>query len=407
MVIAVIGGGAAGMMAALTASAHPQQEVYLFERQSRVGRKLLATGNGRCNLSNHSISRDHYHGIQPDFTDFALQQFDVDKTLAFFKELGLFTTMDESGRIYPLSNSANSVVDVLRLTLENRPNVQLLCNAEVTQIRTGQTFTVITPETQIKADRVIVTAGGVAGSKLGGSMHGYNLLKGLGHSCTKLYPSLVQIKTDPTYPRSLKGVRTDGFVTLYADGKKIASELGEIQFTEFGISGPAVFRLSRYASPVRDSMEAVLNLMPNVPFSELEMALQQRQQQIPKLTTENLLTGMLHNRLGRTILRYAGYSLSQSIETLQPKDLSAIAAAIKNMRLPVTGVMGMDAAQVTAGGIRTEEFDPETLESRQIPGLYAAGEVLDIDGDCGGYNLQWAWSSGRLAGQLNSRRNTL
>ena len=406
MIIAIIGGGAAGMMAALTASQQPQQEIFLLERQARVGRKLLATGNGRCNLSNYAISRENYHGMEPEFSDYALAQFDVEQTLAFFRELGLFTVAEDSGRIYPFSNAANSVVDVLRLELETRPNVQILCGMEVTRIRPGAPFTLFTQTGSLTADRVIVTAGGIAGSKLGGTMSGYHLLKELGHSCTKLYPSLVQLQTDPTYPRSLKGVRAEGIVTLCAGGKKLARQQGEIQFTEFGISGPAVFALSRWASPPRPDMEAMLDLMPDLPQPQIVDALRRRQQQRGSRNAEDLLTGMLHNRLGRTLLRYAGCPLTKSIASLQPKELHAIASAVKQMHLPVTGVMGMDAAQVTAGGIRTDEFDPHTLESRLVPGLYAAGELLDIDGDCGGYNLQWAWSSGHLAGQLHQRRDT-
>ena len=407
MVIAVIGGGAAGMMAALTASQQPQNEVLLLERQTRMGRKLLATGNGRCNLSNYNLSRDNYHGMEPEFSDHALTWFDVNDTLNWFRQLGLFTVSEDSGRIYPFSDSANSVVDVLRLALEQRSNVQILCGCEVTRIRRGKGFTIHTQDTVFKADRVIVTAGGCAGSKLGGTMSGYRLLQELGHSCTKLYPSLVQIKTDPTYPRSLKGVRAEAVITLECGGNLLASQTGEVQFTEFGVSGPAVFALSRYASPPRNDTVVRLNLMPETSFPELEEYLTERRQQYSALTAENLLTGMLHNRLGRTVLRYAGYNLNQTIDTLQAADLRRIAKAIQNMILPVEGLMGMDAAQVTAGGIRTEEFDPETMESRLVPGLYAAGEVLDIDGDCGGYNLQWAWSSGHLAGLLQTRSNAL
>ena len=403
MVIAVIGGGAAGMMAALTASQQPEHEIWLLERQTRMGRKLLATGNGRCNLSNYNLSRENYHGMEPEFSDYALEHFDVSDTLDWFRQLGLFTVCEASGRIYPFSDSANSVVDVLRLALEQRPNVHILCGVEVTRIRKGKSFTVHTQDHTVKADRVIVTAGGCAGSKLGGTMSGYQLLQEFGHSCTKLYPSLVQLKTDPTYPRSLKGVRAEAIVTLLGGGRILAQQQGEVQFTEFGVSGPAVFALSRYASPPRSDMAVQLNLMPEASFPDLNEYLTQRRQQFGALTAENLLTGMLHNRLGRTVLRYAGYSLTQTIDSLQPADLRTIAQAIQTMCLPVTGLMGMDAAQVTAGGIRTEEFDPQTMESRLVPGLYAAGEVLDIDGDCGGYNLQWAWSSGHLAGLLRTR----
>ena len=398
MNIAIIGGGAAGLMAALAVP--PQHQVLLLERQSRVGRKLLATGNGRCNLSNQNLTPANYHGSAPDFARYALAQFGPAQTLDFFRALGLFTVTEPSGRVYPMSDSANSVVDVLRLALAQRKNVRLVCGAEVTAIHPGPPFCLTTGEARYTADRVIVTAGGAAGSKLGGGTGGYQLLKALGHSCTKLYPSLAQLRTDPTYPRSLKGVRVEGVVTLYDGKKRLARQQGEIQFTEYGVSGPAVFALSRAAAPARPQMAVMLDLMPEVSAAAPQAALAQRCQSAPDLTCEALLTGMLHNRLGRTLLRYAGFSLTRPLGTLSAEELTAIAAAVHAMRLPVTGNMGMDAAQVTAGGIATEEFDPRTMQSRLVPGLYAAGEVLDIDGDCGGYNLQWAWSSGHLAGQL-------
>ena len=260
MNIAIIGGGAAGLMAALTVP--PQHQVLLLERQSRVGRKLLATGNGRCNLSNQNLTPANYHGSAPDFARYALAQFGPAQTLDFFRALGLFTVTEPSGRVYPMSDSANSVVDVLRLALAQRKNVQLVCGAEVTAIRPGPPFCLTAGEAQYTADRVIITAGGAAGSKLGGGTGGYQLLKALGHSCTKLYPSLAQLRTDPTYPRSLKGVRVEGVVTLYDGKKRLARQQGEIQFTEYGVSGPAVFALSRAAAPARPQMAVVLDLMP-------------------------------------------------------------------------------------------------------------------------------------------------
>ena len=403
MIIAVIGGGAAGLMAALTASQRPEQSVLLLERQSRVGRKLLCTGNGRCNLTNEHLSLQHYHGRQPDFARYALQHFDAAKTLAWFEELGLFTTSEPSGRVYPLSNSANSVLDVLRLHLEARPNVTIRCGCEVSAITAGKRFRLQTQDGTLEADRVIVTCGGLAGSKVGGTRLGYTLLEQLGHRCTKLYPALVQIKTDPKYPRSLKGVRADAALTLQAQGKVLATRTGEVQFTEFGVSGPAAFDLSRAAATAGSSAALQLDFAPALSQQELTDALSRRCRQLPGLASGSLLAGMLHNRLGQTVLRYAGFSLTDPIGSLHPRQFAQIAAAVKQMTLPVTGVMGMDAAQVTAGGILTEEFDPTTMASRLVPGLYAAGEVLDIDGDCGGYNLQWAWSSGYLAGLLGTR----
>ncbi len=399
MKVLVIGGGASGMMAALTAAEDPHNQVTLLERQSRVGRKLLATGNGRCNLSNLHVSQAHYHGQQPDFVQPALTQFSVADTLAFFRSIGLLTVTEDSGKIYPFSDQSNSVVDVLRFALDQR-GVRVCCGSEVQSIRKkARGYTVQTAEDSYFGDKVIVACGGAAGGKLGGTDLGYRLLQSLGHSVTALHPSLVQIKTDVSATRSLKGVRADAGILLKRNGKTVATNTGEVQFTDFGISGPAIFELSREVS---GGGEMVLLLDFLRPYSQDEVLqyLRDKQQAVPSLPLEEFLTGCLHNRLGRVILKAAGFELTRTVETLTDADLTTICHHIKFFPLTVTGVMGLEQAQVTVGGVPTSEFRADTLESRLAPNLYATGEVLDIDGDCGGYNLQWAWSSGRLAGKL-------
>ena len=395
MVIGVIGGGASGMMAALRASG--AADVILYERQARLGRKLMATGNGRCNLSNRAASPEHYHGGDPGFTGPALARFGVEETLAFFRTLGLLTVDEPDGKIYPFSDQANSVSDVLRLALELSP-AQLRTGCEILELRRDDKgFTVRYDGGEDRLDRVIVAAGGLAGAKLGGTGAGYDLLRSLGHRCTKLYPSLVQLRTDNTWVRSCKGVRAQAQVTLTRGDAVLARESGEVQFTDFGISGPCVFSLAR-ACAGQTGMTAVLDLCPCLGEREITDHLRGRCARFPDLTAEDLLTGLLHNRLGRTVLRERGFSLTRSCESLGKGDSARIAAGIKAFRLPVLGPMDLSQAQVTAGGIVTADFDPGTLESRLVPGLYATGEVLDVDGDCGGFNLQWAWSSGALAG---------
>ena len=400
MNVIVIGGGAAGMMAALTA-ARGGHAVQVLEKQDRVGRKLMATGNGRCNLSNLSeypLSR--YHGEQAAFVGPALAALPPEATLRAFRELGLLTVTEPDGKVYPLSDQAGSVLDVLRFALDSA-RVETRTGCGVEGVRCGKNgFRLETTEGPMTCDRVILCCGGLAAGKLGGSKSGYQLLESLGHSCTKLYPALVQLRTDPTWVKSLKGVRADAALTLRAGDKVLATGAGEVQFTEYGISGPAVFELSRHAAAGPTGQMLELDLLRSLEPGALEQLLAKRQQTMSGLTLENLLTGTVHNRLGRTLIRAAGYDLNAPVQTLRAPDRKKIAATVHRFCLPVTGNQGMDAAQVTAGGIRTREFDPETLESRLVPGLYAAGEVLDIDGDCGGWNLQWAWSSGYLAGQL-------
>jgi len=397
MNVCVIGGGAAGMLAALTAAENGHR-VLLLERQSRVGRKLLATGNGRCNLSNYHVSPAHYHG-GAGFCDFALSQFDVGETLQYFASLGLLTVSEASGRIYPMSNMAGSVLDVLRYALE-RPEIDLQTGQTVTAVRKmPEGFSVKTETDTFSARCLILAAGGAAGSKVGGGMDGYRLAKSLGHHRTALFPSLVQLKTDPTYPRALKGVKAQCGISICRGSQVLARNSGEVLFTEYGVSGPAIFDLSRSVSAGGSDLTCLLNFFPDWEEAEVLHWLSQRQAAMAAHEASTLLTGSCHTRLGQMICKSAGFT-NQRAAGLTRDDLRRIARQATHFALPITGTCGFDQAQVTAGGLDTSEFDPRTLQSRLVPGLYACGELLDIDGDCGGYNLQWAWSSGRLAGKL-------
>jgi predicted Rossmann fold flavoprotein len=392
MIIGIIGGGASGMAAALTAAQNSDALVLLFERQARLGRKLQATGNGRCNLSNIHAGVGGYHGQQPDFVKPAMSRFDPEETLQWFRSMGLFTVSEPSGRVYPYSDQANSVVDVLRFALE-KPNIRVNTGAEIAKIRKeGNGFSVDGEY----CDRLIVACGGLAGSKLGGTMSGYQLLRSMGHRMTKLRPALVQLKSSWSAVAALKGVRANCHAAIYHDGSLHSQSTGEIQFTEYGISGPVIFEISRDACQGAGSWVCQLDLLPEISEEALYAELRRRTGTV--LPTQELLTGILHNRLGRVVSKAAGLSLNGAAADLTQQELQAVCTAVKSFEVPLTEPMGMDSAQVTAGGILTEDFDPCTMESKLVPGLYACGEVLDIDGDCGGYNLQWAWSSGRCAG---------
>ena len=398
--ILIIGAGASGMMAALTAAEQPDSRVILLERQARVGRKLLATGNGRCNLTNVHAALPHYHGEQPDFAAHALEAFSVEDTLAWFRAIGLLTVTEPSGRVYPLSNSANSVLDVLRFAIAERENIDLRTGVTVMALRRERGgFVAETEGEALRADKVIVACGGMAGGKLGGVQDGYTLLCSLGHTRTGLHPALVQLTTDPTFPRALKGVRADARITLRTKRAVLAQREGEVQFTEKGVSGPAAFDLARAVSTGGEGLTLVLDLLREYSAPEILALLEQRCKTAPHLTAEDLLTGALHNRLGKTIIRYVNLKADTPLSDLSRDALRQVARACKGFTLPVRGTEGFAGAQVTAGGVRCAEFDPQTMQSRIVPGLYACGEVLDIDGDCGGYNLQWAWSSGHLAGR--------
>ena len=398
--VIVIGGGASGLMAAITAAEAGSRRVILLERQQRIARKLLATGNGRCNLTNTGASLENYHGEQEGFAAPALEKFGPAQVLDFFHGLGLLTVTEEGGRVYPLSDSANSVADLLRFALD-KYGVELRCSCPARAIeRREKGYAVITDEGRLEADYVIVACGGAAGARLGGVMDGYELLKPLGHKRTALRPALVQLLTAPEYPRALKGIRADGELKLLAGGEVLCRGLGEIQFTENGVSGPAAFDISRSAARLGEGGELSINFFRALSPEDLAALLLRRRESFPALPASELFTGMLHNRLGRMLVKYAAIPQELPLSGLEEARLESAARAATDFKLKLLGTEGFDKAQVTAGGIRTAGFDPETLESWFMPGLFVCGELLDVDGDCGGYNLQWAWSSGRLAGRL-------
>ena len=398
--VVVAGGGASGIMAALTAAENRTRRVILLERQQRIGRKLMATGNGRCNLTNTGASIEHYHGEHPEFMLPAMEKFTSRDTLEYFAALGLMVTEEYGGRVYPLSNSANSVLDVLRFALE-AAGVDIRCGCTVRALRreNGGYF-VETDGESIFADKLIVACGGAAGAKLGGVTDGYELLKPLGHKRTALRPSLVQLLTDSEYPRALKGVRSDASLTLMAGNDSLCRSAGELQFTETGLSGPAAFDLSRAAAEGGDGLCVSADFFREYTEDEIFARLSARRERLPKLECAELFTGMLHNRLGRMVVKYAQLDAAAPISALGDDRLRYAAHCGKDFRLKLRGTEGFDHAQVTAVGVKTTGFNPETLESWFMPGLFVCGELLDIDGDCGGYNLQWAWASGRLAGRL-------
>ena len=396
MIIGIIGAGASGMAAALAASENENVQVLLFERQARVGRKLQATGNGRCNLTNMSAGRNGFHGNAPEFVEPALESFDVQSTLRWFEDMGLYTVAEASGRVYPYSDQANSVVDVLRFSLD-RENISLFTGFEVTKIsKTSEGFQINGNGESYFCDKLIVACGGLAGTKLGGSMSGYQLLRIFGHHVTKLRPALVQLKSNWSGCASLKGVRANCHAAVYHDGELFAESTGELQFTEYGLSGPVIFEISRDVCHTKGEWICQLDFLPDMEHDWLMEHLHKRQSS--NLPTEELFTGILHNRLGRVIAQNAGIRSGVPISNLRYDELERAALSAKAFEVDIKEPLGMEHAQVTAGGISTDEFDATTMESRLVSGLYACGEVLDIDGDCGGYNLQWAWSSGRLAG---------
>ncbi len=327
MIIGIIGGGASGMAAALAAAEQPDTQVILLERQARVGRKLLATGNGRCNLTN--LHTRHYHGENPEFSGYALSAYPPEETLCWFRRLGLYTVAEPSGRVYPYSDQANSVVDVLRLHL-NKPNIQVRTGFEIEKIRRDKGgFALCSRDESIACDRVIVACGGLAGTKLGGTMSGYKLLGKLGHKATRLRPALVQLKSSWKGLPGLKGVRAECRAEIYCDDRLFAQSRGELQFTEHGLSGPVIFEISRDVCSTSGNWLCQLDLLPDWTEAELKEELSRR----TALPVQELLTGLLHNRLGRVLTQAAGISMSGTCEDLTDTQIQAVCQAVKGFEI--------------------------------------------------------------------------
>ena len=369
---AIIGAGASGLAAAISAAAAGGSGVVLFERLPRAGKKILATGNGRCNAGNiHALQHVYHNRV---FALPALKQFEI---WAFFRSLGLLLREDAEGRLYPRSNTAASVLDALRFGAL-RAGAEIRCDTAVHEIKSTREGFLLNGS--IAARRVIVAAGGCAAPAQGSDGSGFVLLKQLGHSIVKPQPALVALRSDSPLLKMLKGLRCHAVISIEQNGETCRSAEGEILFTEDGISGIAAMEISRWAVP---GAEAVLDLLPEMTLGQVHALLNELAQTCP----EQSLMGILPKRIGEAVQRQ---SERQGVH---------LAACLKRFVFPVTGTRGFANAQVTAGGADVAQFNPETMESRLHKGLYACGEVLDVDGGCGGFNLQWAWASGQLAGK--------
>jgi len=400
--VAVIGGGAAGLVAALAARYHGA-EVTVLERLDRVGKKILATGNGRCNLSNIDLDIAHYHGSNPKFAFGALSRFDFQQTMELFEKLGIAWKVEEGGKVFPVSNQASSVLDVLRFELETL-GVTTRCEAEVQEIepQNGGFTLQLSDGSKFKADRVILGTGGKAAPQLGANGSGYLLAKKLGHSMVEPFPALVQLKLAADFLKQISGIKFDYAAEVLVGGKPLASAAGEILFTDYGISGPPILALSRTAVEHLHLGEPVtlrLNLINYLSRAELETLISKRLQQQSHKTLIFSLVGLINKRLIPVLLKEAGIGdMHKPAGQVTVAERNAIIDILQDWRFAVTGANTWQQAQVTAGGVNVREVNQKTMASKLVPGLYFAGELLDIDGDCGGYNLQWAWSSGYVAG---------
>lgn len=406
--IAILGGGASGMAAALAAAARrPGTGICILEKQERVGRKLLSTGNGRCNLTNISVSKQYYQG-DSTFAMNVIDRCGPENVMDFFDALGLPCFPDSEGRVYPMCEQASAVLDTLRFALKAN-GIDEICSFDCRSVsRQGDGFKIRSADSAVYSKRLIICTGGKAAPKLGGSGSGLDILKAFGHRITPTHPALTAIDTRGDFLKGLKGQRLKGTVSLISGGKTLRSEKGEIMFTETGLSGICVMQLSSLAyEKLREKQapELSLRLTDKSPEDVYDMLLE-RCERLSGREAGDFLTGIISKRIGQAMCKLAGiYPLTIPACEMTVKQLKALAGLLTDWRFDITGIKTYDEAQVMAGGADTRDFDPATMASRLIPGLFAAGEVLNVNGDCGGYNLQWAWAGGINAG--NSAADSL
>lgn len=404
--IIIIGGGASGMMAAITA-ARAGKSVCILERLNRIGKKILVTGNGRCNVSNTNLKPANYYSRSQKEIFGPIAQFDYEKTEVFFKELGI-EPLVEGTKVYPRSEQANSILDVLRMELEELA-VDILTEVKVVSLKHKKGIWQVLAEDGgcYEAENIIVATGGLANTALGCDGLGYELLKKLGHTMTPTYPILVHALSSSPYCKMMKGTKVKAIASAYVAGRCERQEYGEVLFTEDGLSGPAIFQISRNISRAhleKKKAMVTLDLVPEQSYDEVVAMIYERIGAKPNRTIELLLMGFLHKRVIVPVLKCAEISgIHRTCDTLEFEEVERLAKVLKGFPFETEGTRGYKYAQVTAGGINIDEVDLSTMASLKAPNLYITGEVLDVDGDCGGYNLQWAWATGYLAGLSSSK----
>ncbi len=422
----IIGAGASGLMAAVTAR-DLGIDVGIVESNDRVGKKVLTTGNGRCNITNQStlngsdetVALSHkYHSSQADFPLPVLKQFGVRQTVEFFNALGLPLVAIENGRMYPMSLQAASVLEIFRIALEDR-DVPIYFKTKVLDVSVSAGHPRFTISCQSETDGPVVytsdylflCTGGLTAPKTGTDGSGYSLAQRLGHTLIHPVPGIVQLKLDYPYLKELSGVKFEGLGHIVVNGECIRSEYGEILFTDYGASGPPILQLSRKAAhrlAQGDQVFLSLELMPDRTEEEVVDFLDTHWGMFGHRTVAASFIGILNKKLIPVLLKEAGIDQEQNLlcQDLSWKTKKTLYRLMKQWDFPVLDTNGFANAQTTAGGIDTTELTPGTLESKLVPGLYLCGEVMDVDGDCGGYNLQWAWSSGYVAAMALADRMT-
>ena len=400
----IVGGGASGMTAAIVAKDFGL-DVAIVEGTDRVGKKILTTGNGRCNISNRCVAEPfiNYHSNCDNFFSSVLSQFGVDDTLNYFLSLGLPIVPLKGGKLYPQSLQASSVVDILKMSLEDR-NIPLYTGCKIKDIHKDKIFKLSTNNDEYKlftCENLILACGGKSAPKTGSDGSAYNLAKNLGHSITKLLPGIVQLKLDYNHLKALSGVKFDGYAKLFVNDEEVKEDFGEILFTDYGISGPPILQISALASQATSTgkkTEVVVDLMPNYTKDELIDFLECHFAILSHRPILNAFIGVINKKIIPVLLKECGITdLHMPCYELSWKEKNKLIQTLKSWKFTCTGTNYFNQAQVTIGGVTASEINPDTLESKIVPNLHFAGEIMDVHGDCGGFNLQWAWSSGYVA----------
>lgn len=402
--VLVIGAGASGMMAAVTA-AKSGCKVTIIERSSKIGRKIEVTGNGKCNYTNAFQDISCYHTDKPAYVKQILEQFSVSETLEFFRRLGIVPVC-KNGYYYPYSGQAGSVAAALRMEAE-RLKVKFACNITIADIRKKDRFHVITDGGYVyEGDAVVLAAGSCAAPATGSDGSGYILAEKLGHFTKKPLPALAPLLCNSHITSILAGLRTPGRVSLVIDKKMTGSETGEIQFVKKGISGIPVFQLSGGAARALDEKKKVslsVNYLAGIGMENLHQFLEERRCNLSDRSVKHFFNGLLHEKVIRAVSEKTGIDSDKKAGVLSSAEWEYLKNAVLEMKFDITGTGDFQQAQVCSGGITLDQLAENTLESKNMKGLYFAGEILDVDGICGGYNLQWAWSSGYVAGKHASK----
>lgn len=396
----IAGGGAAGLMAAIVA-ADRGDSVTLLEKNDRLGRKILISGNGRCNVMNAESGPQHFHGADPDFARHALAAFPVEDTLAFFHDIGVETRVERRGRVFPASNQATSVVRLLE-DRAVRAGVEIVYEADMSLLETGEAFRVGTADgLTFGADRVIVTTGGTSAPSIGGSDDGIRLVCALGHRRTAIYPGLGPLETERSTLHKLQGVRAMVDAEAIVDGEVVKRDAWEILFRYYGLSGLVIFNLSEAVAPFVEDREVSvrINFFPGLNADEVEEKLRARWNRHPHRTVGFSFTGLLPDKIPPVLLPLLGVKPDLPSAGITAEIGRRIAEGLTAYDVRVLASRPFAEAEVMVGGVVTDDVDPATMESKVVPGLYLAGEMLDVHGDLGGFNFQWAWSSGWVAGQ--------